>query len=463
MKQKLLLLLVAMFALTCNTAWAADDEIDFTQLSVTSTDDGFTLVSGNYSFTAAKNDGSTAPTQNSTTLDLRIYAKGTLKVENSQNAMSKMVFTVSKQGKKRLTDITASVGTVTVDSANWIVTWEYSTGTNEVTFTVGDKATYGTDGSGKAGQFDIDKVVITTSGDAPVSKKSADLAFSETSITLEPGVDDFTSPTFTKSTTAEVTFSSDNEDVATVDKNGVITIGTTLGTATITATAEENSEYNSGTATCKIELAEYNHYVKATSVESGKSYLITAILTNDSVFYAYPISSSKTYGYLYGTKSTTSNEIRIKASYDDCFVFTDYDLDGWTISQSQDSRLLYMGTKESGSFYTSFQVDSEPETAQYWTVKANSDGTFTITNNASGYYMQYSQTYKSFGCYANAQTNSILPSLYELKYSTNIGNNITVEDNTATGNNAIYNLSGQRVGKSYKGIVVKNGKKYVQK
>jgi hypothetical protein len=26
-----------------------------------------------------------------------------------------------------------------------------------------------------------------------------------------------------------------------------------------------------------------------------------------------------------------------------------------------------------------------------------------------------------------------------------------------------YNLSGQRVGKDYKGIVIKNGKKYVQK
>ena len=32
----------------------------------------------------------------------------------------------------------------------------------------------------------------------------------------------------------------------------------------------------------------------------------------------------------------------------------------------------------------------------------------------------------------------------------------------ATGSEAIYNLAGQRVGKSYKGIVVKDGRKYVK-
>ena len=39
--------------------------------------------------------------------------------------------------------------------------------------------------------------------------------------------------------------------------------------------------------------------------------------------------------------------------------------------------------------------------------------------------------------------------------STNSGNR------TATGSNAMYNLAGQRVSKTYKGIVVKNGKKYI--
>jgi len=33
----------------------------------------------------------------------------------------------------------------------------------------------------------------------------------------------------------------------------------------------------------------------------------------------------------------------------------------------------------------------------------------------------------------------------------------------ANGNDAIYNLAGQKVGASFKGIVIKNGKRYVQK
>ena len=39
----------------------------------------------------------------------------------------------------------------------------------------------------------------------------------------------------------------------------------------------------------------------------------------------------------------------------------------------------------------------------------------------------------------------------------------TITDNITTDSNAIYNLSGQRVGADYKGIVIKNGKKVVIK
>ena len=34
---------------------------------------------------------------------------------------------------------------------------------------------------------------------------------------------------------------------------------------------------------------------------------------------------------------------------------------------------------------------------------------------------------------------------------------------TVAGNSAIYNLAGQKVNASYKGIVIKDGKKYIQK
>ena len=38
-----------------------------------------------------------------------------------------------------------------------------------------------------------------------------------------------------------------------------------------------------------------------------------------------------------------------------------------------------------------------------------------------------------------------------------------VKNTMAEGSNEIYNLSGQRVGKDYKGVVIKNGRKMIQK
>lgn len=38
-----------------------------------------------------------------------------------------------------------------------------------------------------------------------------------------------------------------------------------------------------------------------------------------------------------------------------------------------------------------------------------------------------------------------------------------IENNSNVSNNAIYNLAGQKVDASYKGIVIKNGKKYLMK
>ena len=38
-----------------------------------------------------------------------------------------------------------------------------------------------------------------------------------------------------------------------------------------------------------------------------------------------------------------------------------------------------------------------------------------------------------------------------------------VTDGAVKGNGAIYNIAGQRVDSSYKGVVIKNGKKYIAK
>lgn len=137
-------------------------------------DEGWTA--GDFTFKAEKNSGSTAPTYNANGKDYRVYAKGTFTVTAAQD-MTKIEFTVSKAGFKRLAEITASTGTIAAQSVvdasanegDVFVTW---TGNSKsVIFTVGDKSIYGTDGDSKAGQLDFIKLDIVGGGnytDTPV-------------------------------------------------------------------------------------------------------------------------------------------------------------------------------------------------------------------------------------------------------------------------------------------------------
>lgn len=440
--------LMAVVAMVANFSFA-QTTIDFTKQTATLKDKvGYTLTAEGYTFEADKAAGTTAPTQNGKAKDLRHYAKNTLTI--SGPAMKEIVFTMSEAGKKQWGDVTPSEGQVTVDTENGITTWTNTNGSTTVTFTVGDTNTYGTNKEKKpAGQFDLASVTIT--GDAAgKTKQPANLAFSEATIDHEVGTE-FTAPTFTKETTAAVTFVSDNEAVATVNAEGVIALGGEEGKAVITASSEENDTYSAGKATCTVYVWHYNVYKKATAVESGKQYLIVA-QRDGKTYYAAPVKESYNYGYLstFNVEGTV-DELKIKSSYDDSFTFTTLD-DGFSIKDCY-GRYLYMDTK-----HNSFQFDKEKSEA--WTVEADENGTFSITNN--GKFIQFgSGTYTSFGAYDKLQDNAVLPMLFVLNDNESGINGVT-NDNIVK-NGARYNLAGQRVNNSYKGIVIENGKKFVVK
>lgn len=161
--KKLLLSFLSFFA--CYLALVAKTEITWSGQSdwtgIGTTDISYT--SGNYTISASKAGGQTNPTVNATYLDFRAYAKSTIKVESSANNITKIVFYISTNGKKRWTDVTPDTGTATPDQAAYTTTWEGDA--KKITFTVGDAATYGTESS-KAGQFCIDKLVIYTAGES---------------------------------------------------------------------------------------------------------------------------------------------------------------------------------------------------------------------------------------------------------------------------------------------------------
>lgn len=128
------------------------------------------VTTNDYTVLCQKNNGGSAPTfvggENNN--DVRVYAKGTITI-SSEIPFTSVVFNISTQGLKRLAPITANRGTIAPQaSGDQTVSWSSATPVTSVTFTVGEKADYGSDGNEKAGQLDFTSIDIVA-GEAPAT------------------------------------------------------------------------------------------------------------------------------------------------------------------------------------------------------------------------------------------------------------------------------------------------------
>lgn len=121
------------------------------------------LDQGDWSIQASKETGSSKPTVNGTSKDLRAYAKNVVMISNDAENIGKLVFHISAQGKKRWTTITPSQGVITEDFENSTITWDADgQDVKYLALSVGEKVTLGTDGTSKAGQFAFTSVTAYT-------------------------------------------------------------------------------------------------------------------------------------------------------------------------------------------------------------------------------------------------------------------------------------------------------------
>ena len=257
MKKLLLSLAAVVLGFTAATAQTTINMSDIAT-SVDGKSAEYTISGSGFTFNIKKNKGATNPTYNATGKDLRTYAKATIEVV-STTEMTDIVFNISTQGKKRLAPITASVGTIAAQAEGAkTVTWSGSA--KSVTFTVGEKAAYGSDGAAKAGQLDFTSVVITVAGGGSVVvKENAEMSFPKATYTVKFG-DAFNAPKVNKATDAVPVYSSDKEAVATVDPaTGDVTI-VGVGTAIITATCAETEDFYAGTAKYTLVVEDPNTF-----------------------------------------------------------------------------------------------------------------------------------------------------------------------------------------------------------
>lgn len=234
-----------------SAAVMAQTTIDFTKLTWSSP-----FVQSPYTFSAEKNSGSTAPTQNGNTKDIRLYAKNSLTVSTSSEKMCTIVFHISKKGLEQWAEITPDNGSVTVSTENKTATWENIEGATSVTFTVGDKCKYGTAATTKAGQFCFDSVDITTLGGSSATSTSltfgADVDGKTFVVRQGDSFADKTATVTPADAKGSISYASDNEEAISVDATTGAVSFLAFGKATITATFTPEEGYLGSSASYTI-------------------------------------------------------------------------------------------------------------------------------------------------------------------------------------------------------------------
>ena len=413
--------MIAVLALIANVSFAGVSTIDFTKLAVKTVSDennkennGYTFTSGDFTFTAKKNKGQAAPTQNANTKDLRHYAKNTITISGAK--MTKMVFTMSDAGKKQWATVTASEGTMTVDKTNGTTTWENTNGSSSVTLTVGDNNDFGSNTKKKAGQFNVDKVDITSDGQG-----GGETPTPPAEETKAENIAAFKA--LASGTTATLTL----KNAQVVYKN----VYTTKSGAT-------NTEYYVRDASGAIQFFNTDLELNVNQVING------TVEVTYSPFNELP-EAKKTANTSAEKLTITDGETAVPTKVTVADLTTNkYLCDLVTVEN------VNITTEKEDTYTNNYLVSGDDKVKIYDKFKTN----VTISEG---------EGYDVTGVLVTAKlSGKIVKELAPISAPVPTGiNNITTEATDA--NAPAYNLSGQRVGKNAKGVLIKNGKKYVVK
>lgn len=413
--------MIAVLALIANVSFAGVSTIDFTKLAVKTVSDennkennGYTFTSGDFNFTTKKNNGQTAPTQNANTKDLRHYAKNTITISGAK--MTKMVFTMSDAGKKQWATVTASEGTMTVDKTNGTTTWENTNGSSSVTLTVGDNNDFGSNTKKKAGQFNVDKVDITSDGQG-----GGETPTPPAEETKAENIAAFKA--LASGTTATLTL----KNAQVVYKN----VYTTKSGAT-------NTEYYVRDASGAIQFFNTDLELNVNQVING------TVEVTYSPFNELP-EAKKTANTSAEKLTITDGEAAVPTKVTVADLTTNkYLCDLVTVKNAN------IISETSGTYTNQYLTNGTDKVMIYDKFK-------TKTNITDG------EGFDVTGILVTAKlSGNIIKEFAPISAPVPTGiNNITTE--AADANAPAYNLAGQKVGKEYKGVVIKAGKKFIQK
>lgn len=210
----------------------------------------------------------------------------------------------------------------------------------------------------------------------------------------------FTAPALNSTSDGAVTYTSSDNEVATIDADGRIE-ALAQGTTTITATVAETDEFTAATAEFTLHVTTLSDYMKTTAVESGKTYILAADNEGTAVI-AQTVAANSRYDYLPVNEAAPAD---LMGATDLLNGFTLTETEGGYTIQDAYGRYLYMKDN-----FDSFNVSADRQDGDTWTVEPQADGTVKITNVLKSKYIQYSASHNSYGAYADVQ--GVMPSLF---------------------------------------------------
>ena len=256
----------------------------------------------------------------------------------------------------------------------------------------------------------IKRIMIYKKGAAGDTKLDANISWSKVSASVTLGNEDGTYkylPTFNNPNSLNVSFTSSETSVATIDNSGNITV-LGVGETTLTATFAGNSSYKEAEVTCK--------------------------LTVNNIFESTVANALAVAGALDAGKSTS-----------DAYKVTGYITDIEEISSQYGNATFSIADTEGGSdvllIYHCYGINGA----------SIADGDINVGDKVivAGTLKNYVKDEVSTLELTNGQLVSVTTGIHA----------VTIDDANAPA----YSLDGRRVDQNYRGVVIKGGKKMIQK
>ena len=255
-------------------------------------------------------------------------------------------------------------------------------------------------------QLRFTSIVVTyVTSDTPVLSQP-ELAWSAKEVKayiLDGALQETTLPTLSKTTTAEVSFESDNDEVATVDAEGKITLTGKVGTAVIKASCEANDTYAAGSASTTISVAKATEIIPATHFVENAHYALIVELSTESgakVVCAYSSESPANDAEYLPVRDVISLGDALCVE-DDALYTVEQGTACYIVKNAYDKYVYQQSGKKNYSYSTDIPAEN-------WTIN---DGLLTNQTNNSVVY--YSTQNTSFGAYTgDPKETYVVPVLY---------------------------------------------------